>query len=368
MANVSIEQMVGGGRVGDVRILPQPVLGCPTAVFHAADPLPYVYHMFMGSWKISQPSSNGLKVFIRKLSSTLHRPQQIKENEPSAAAGATAGTQAGAAAGAAGAAGGVAAAAKASLHPNKPPRRPILEEQIKQHITQQQKQHQHRKGLQAQQSRPQAHQQQGAGLTVAGAVQRVAAQQQQQPQAKQQQQEGTAAAAGNTLTARKLRASQAQLVRPVTVPVPNMVQGLLMEPEVPSRILSGMPTLSLLVIAAVLVTLYKRQRGACTGGLLAIARDSVRAVRSAVGLPPRSPLTRPHSRPHLSTGPNGNALLVCTAASPQPGTAAVGAAGGCSSKGSLPSVQEAVCYSSSQHAARGHGHKRSWGSAASFQL
>jgi hypothetical protein len=352
VANASIEQMVGGGRVGDVRILPQPVLGCPTAVFHAADPLPYVYHMFMGSWKISQPS--GLKVFLRKLSSTLHRPQQLKEHKPSAAAGAGAAVPARVA----------AAAVQASLHPSKPPRRPILEEQIMQHMSQQQKQ-QHRKGLQAQHLHPQPHQQQGARPTVAGAVQMTAAEQQPLQQAKQQQQAGAAAAA-NKLPARKLRASQAQLVRPV--PVPNMVQGLLMEPEVPSRILSGMPTLSLLVIAALLVTLYKRQRGACAGGLLATARDSVRAVRGAVGLPPRSSLTRPHSRSHLSTGPNGNALLVCTTVLPLPSAAAVGAAGGGVSKGGLPPVQEAVCYSSSQHAARGHGHKRSWGSTSSFQL
>jgi hypothetical protein len=373
VANISVEQMIGGGRVGDVRILPQPVFGCPTGVFHAADPLPYVYHMFMGSWKISQPS--GLSVFIRKLSSTLHRPQQLKESgsagaASAAAAAAGAGTATGAAAGqAAGtpagahaavlAAGSGAGAAEgqSAAQPHKHPRRPVLEEQILQHKAQQQQVHPHDQ----QQQQPQHHKQQDAS------------QQQAAPQHQVQQQAGLAraAAAAGQPVARKLRAAQPFLVRAPTLAVPNMVHGMLTEPEVPSRALGSMPTLSVLVVAVLLVTLYKRQRGgAGASGLWLTARDSIRAARSAVGLPPRSPLTRPHSRTLLTSGAGGNALLVCPMlSSPLPALAGAGAVGasGCS-KGSVVPVQEAVLHSSSQHAARGHGHKRSWGSAASFQL
>lgn len=377
VANVSVEQLVSGGRVGDVRILPQPVFGCPTAVFHAADPLPYVYHMFMGSWKIAQPS--GLKVFIRKLSSSLHRPQQLKEHSTDTAAAGTAaeatlvaGTGAAEVTGGAGAKAGAGGAAKqVLLNPNKHPRRPILEEQILQHMAQQHEQErkqlqQHRKQSQTpqqQQAQPQVEQDTAAASSARPSAAAAA-------QHQDQQQGSAAAAASSKLSTRKLRASQAQLVRAVTVPVPNTVQGLFREPEVPSRVVSGMPTLSLLVVAALLVTLYKRQRGTSCTGLWTTARDGIRAARSAVGLPPRSPLTRPHSRSHLTTGCNGNALLVCTTQSPQPSAAgaAGNAVGGSSSKGSLPLVHDAVCYSSSQHAARGHGHKRSWGSASSFQL
>jgi hypothetical protein len=36
----------------EVRILPQPVLGCTSSTFNPEhDPVPYVYHMFMGSWR-----------------------------------------------------------------------------------------------------------------------------------------------------------------------------------------------------------------------------------------------------------------------------------------------------------------------------
>lgn len=372
VANISVEQMIGGGRVGDVRILPQPVFGCPTGVFHAADPLPYVYHMFMGSWKISQPS--GLSVFIRKLSSTLHRPQQLKESPAAgaASAAAVAGTSAGAAAGpAAGTPVGASAAAlgaglgagaaagQSSAHPHKHPRRPVLEEQIMQHKAQQQN-HPHDQHPQQQ---PQHHKQQDES------------QQQAAPQHQVQQQAGLvrAAAAAGQPVARKLRAAQPFLVRAPTLAVPNMVHGMLTEPEVPSRALGSMPTLSVLVVAVLLVTLYKRQRGGVgVSGLWLTARDSMRAARSAVGLPPRSPLTRPHSRTLLTAGAGGNALLVCPMlSSPLPALAGAGAGAasalGCSKGGVLP-VQEAVLHSSSQHAARGHGHKRSWGSATSFQL
>jgi hypothetical protein len=379
VGNVSVEQLVGGGRVGDVRILPQPVFGCPTAVFDTADPLPYVYHMFMGSWKVSQPSGGGLKVFIRKLSSGLHRTQQLKEGGPAAAG---AGGNAGSAAGTAGAA--AAAGSRASSLPIKHPRRPILEEQIMQHESLQRQAKQQQLLLLQQQEAQQHKSKQAPPQPRSGDQPVVAATAPVVPQAaavEQQKQQGRpqdpAAAAASKLSTRKLRASQAQLVRPVTaVPVPNTVRGLLLEPELPSRVAGGMPMLSLLVVAALLVALYRRQQRSTAGvsaGLWATARNGIRAARSAVGLPPRSPLTRPHSRAHLSfTGPGGNALLVCTGQSPQSSAAGAGAGvagSGGGSKGGLPILQEAVCYSSSQHAARGgHGHKRSWGSASSFQL
>lgn len=376
VGNVSAEQLVGGGRVGDVRILPQPVFGCPTAVFNAADPLPFVYHMFVGSWKVSQPSPGGLKVFIRKLSSGLHLTPQLKEGRPAAAG------DSGSAAGVAGAA---AAGSRASLLPIKRPRRPVLEEQIMQHesqqrqakqqqmlLVQQQESQQHKSKQSAPQPRP-------VKQPVVAAAAPIVPQAVVEQQKEQGRPHNPAATEASKLSTRKLRASQAQLVRPVTaVPVPNTVLGLLLEPELPSRIAGGIPTLSLLVVAALLVALYRRQQRSTAGasaGLWVTARNGIRAARSAVGLPPRSPLARSHSRPHLSfTGPGGNALLVCTTGqSPQSSAAGAAAAGvtgtGCSSKGGLPPLQEAVCYSSSQHAVRGgHGHKRSWGSASSFQL
>lgn len=374
VGNVSVEQLVGGGRVGDVRILPQPAFGCPTAVFDTADPLPYVYHMFMGSWKVSQPSAGGLKVFIRKLSSSLHRTQQLKEGAPAAGAGGNAGSTAGAAAAAAG--------SRASSLPIKHPRRPILEEQIMQHESLQRQakqqqllllQQQEAQQLKSKQASPQPRSGDQPAAAAAPVNPQAAAAEQQKEQGRPQD---PAAAAASKLSTRKLRATQVQLVRPVTaVPVPNTVHGLLLEPELPSRIAGGIPMLSLLVVAALLVALYRRQQRSTAGvsaGLWATARNGIRAARSAVGLPPRSPLTRPHSRAHLSfTGPGGNALLVCTGQLPQSSAAGAGAGvagSGGSSKGSLSILQEAVCYSSSQHAARGgHGHKRSWGSA-SFQL
>lgn len=62
VANASINQLVGGGRVGDVHVLPQPVFGCSSADYNTANSMPYVYHMFTGSWKTEKDSGNGTKI------------------------------------------------------------------------------------------------------------------------------------------------------------------------------------------------------------------------------------------------------------------------------------------------------------------
>jgi hypothetical protein len=38
------EALAGGGRVGDVRVLPQTALGCPAAFANLKQPAAYVYH------------------------------------------------------------------------------------------------------------------------------------------------------------------------------------------------------------------------------------------------------------------------------------------------------------------------------------
>jgi hypothetical protein len=52
---VEPESMVGGGVVGDVRILPQSTFGCASSTVNLADPIAYVYHMFKGSWRLHEP-------------------------------------------------------------------------------------------------------------------------------------------------------------------------------------------------------------------------------------------------------------------------------------------------------------------------
>ena len=58
-----ITDLVGGGKIGDVRVLPQPNFGCPTSVFikGGREGMPYTYHMFKGSWK-TQPLYGGNRV------------------------------------------------------------------------------------------------------------------------------------------------------------------------------------------------------------------------------------------------------------------------------------------------------------------
>jgi hypothetical protein len=53
----NITDVVAGMKVGDVRILPQPAFGCASSTFNPEhDPVPYVYHMFKGSWRKAPPS------------------------------------------------------------------------------------------------------------------------------------------------------------------------------------------------------------------------------------------------------------------------------------------------------------------------
>jgi hypothetical protein len=52
---VAPEAVVGGARVGDLRLLPQSSFGCASSTVNLADPLAYVYHMFKGSWRLHEP-------------------------------------------------------------------------------------------------------------------------------------------------------------------------------------------------------------------------------------------------------------------------------------------------------------------------
>ncbi|KAI8473437.1 MAG: hypothetical protein J3K34DRAFT_499751 [Monoraphidium minutum] len=49
------EDVVGGGKVGDLRLLPQSTFGCASSTVNLADPVAYVYHMFKGSWRLREP-------------------------------------------------------------------------------------------------------------------------------------------------------------------------------------------------------------------------------------------------------------------------------------------------------------------------
>jgi hypothetical protein len=328
--------------------------------------MPYVYHMFMGSWKKTTPF--GLTVFIRKLSSTLHKQQQQQQQTPKqqqhehqsnrSAAGTVVG--------------GVAASngsSPASLHHNTNPRRPILDEQIAQHRLQQQQQQQQ---LLKQHGKLHSLQMPDSAQPLAAASSgSPAAAATVPPPPPQQQQAGFAAAGAaagpRTPSTRKLRSSQVLLVRGAAMSVPNM-QGLWLEPDVPSKNLGELHTVFLLVVAAVLFALCKRRGGGACTGLWAAAQDGMKRVRSSSGAPLRSTLTRPLSRTHLGMGSGGSALLINTSMPPTPAGAGAASSSSGSSDGSLSPVPEAVCYSSSQSLARGSGHKRSWGSGSNFQL
>ncbi|GBF96338.1 alpha-1,6-mannosyltransferase subunit [Raphidocelis subcapitata] len=52
---VTPEDLVGGGRVGDVRLLPQSVFGCASSTVNLSDPMAWAYHMFKGSWRLHEP-------------------------------------------------------------------------------------------------------------------------------------------------------------------------------------------------------------------------------------------------------------------------------------------------------------------------
>jgi hypothetical protein len=59
----NVTDVVAGVKVGDMRVLPQPVFGCPSSQFNPwFDPVPYVYHMFKGSWRKAPPSKLSLLV------------------------------------------------------------------------------------------------------------------------------------------------------------------------------------------------------------------------------------------------------------------------------------------------------------------
>lgn len=60
---------MSGALVRDVRVLPQTVLGCASSTWNPQDPVPYVYHMFKGSWRHEKPS--GLRLFLARLAPAL---------------------------------------------------------------------------------------------------------------------------------------------------------------------------------------------------------------------------------------------------------------------------------------------------------
>lgn len=64
-AGAAIEGTVAGALVGDVRVLPQTVFGCASAAWNPQDSIPYVYHMFKGSWRQERP--NILRVLLGTL-------------------------------------------------------------------------------------------------------------------------------------------------------------------------------------------------------------------------------------------------------------------------------------------------------------
>ena len=59
------ESLVGGGKVGDVRVLPQSSFGCASSTVNLGDPVAYAYHMFKGSWR--QHESDRLLAFVTHL-------------------------------------------------------------------------------------------------------------------------------------------------------------------------------------------------------------------------------------------------------------------------------------------------------------
>jgi hypothetical protein len=360
---VRVEELVAGGKVGDVRVLPQPVFGCASATWNPKeDVLPYVYHMFKGSWKSKQPSK--IVSFISTLYAKLHLQkkaalagQHAAERAAALAAAAAAASEAAAFARnqqvqPAAAAGAVqAAAAQQHAHP----RLPVLDEQILEHKRQQQLQQQ--KELQqkaaAGVSAGTMQQQQQQGIPAAG----VAA-------AGQQQQAGVAAPAASAADTRKLRSSQMMLVRGIQSPV-DAVGSPLIEPELPSSAISSVPALSVLVLVVLLCAVYKQQQGGVSS-LLSVwagrAAGSSKGLSSSMrssGSSSACLLSRPGSRVTLSAGGSPTSIA---------------AAGGCSmARPPLPDrqvsvgIEQEVCYASSQQNGHPHRHKRSWGSSSNFQ-
>jgi hypothetical protein len=378
--NVRVEDLVAGGKVGDVRVLPQPVFGCASATWNPQeDVLPYVYHMFKGSWKSKQPSK--IVSFISTLYAKLHRQKKAAlagERAAALAAAAAAASEAAAfarnqqvkpaaPAAAAGAVQAAAAASSSSLHHvpaaaqhHVHPRLPVLDEQILEHKRQQQLQQE--KELQ----------QKAAAAAASGSVGpgTGAMQQQRVPvtlaaAAAGQQQAGAAAPAVTAADTRKLRSSQMMLVRGIQSPS-DAGNSPLIEPELPSSAISSVPALSVLVLVLLLCAVYKQQQGSMS---LLLGAWAGRAAGSSKGLSSsmRSSssgcaclLSRPSSRLMLSAG--GSSANVAAAA------------GSCGmARPPLPDrqvsigIEPEVCYASSQQNGHPHRHKRSWGSSSNFQ-
>lgn len=77
----TLEDVVMGARVGDVRILPQTVFGCASSTYNLVDGVPYIYHMFKGSWRISSP--NKVFMFLHGLYSRMFGPSQEAASQSS---------------------------------------------------------------------------------------------------------------------------------------------------------------------------------------------------------------------------------------------------------------------------------------------
>eukprot|EP00878_Enallax_costatus_P003344 GHUV01003552.1.p1 GENE.GHUV01003552.1~~GHUV01003552.1.p1 ORF type:complete len:731 (+),score=251.47 GHUV01003552.1:314-2506(+) len=377
----SVEQLVAGAKVGDVRILPQPVFGCASATFNPEyDPYPYVYHMFKGSWRAKH--NNKVMSFISTLYQSMHHKQQHTEEEDKHDALEAAAVKAAAEAAefarnqqiqrlADTTSGDLAAAAAPAVQKppalrsvakqlstsaavNPHPRLPILDEQIlehkKQQLLKQQEELLQRSLAVVTAAAP------GASKRQRQAIRLDAGQRQQQLSA-----EGAGAAAAATVpVARKLRSSQLLLVRGIS---PATTTGVpIIEPELPSSALSSMPVLSVLVLVVVVCALYKQQQGSSLlAGLSGWAGKTVgtsRGLCSSVRVS-NSGFSRPGSRVNLA-GAGGNSAVLPTLA-----TASV--------RLPLPErpqscVQESaeVTYASNK-TNHPHRHKRSWGSSSNFQ-
>eukprot|EP00879_Flechtneria_rotunda_P001545 GHRR01001703.1.p1 GENE.GHRR01001703.1~~GHRR01001703.1.p1 ORF type:complete len:752 (+),score=308.39 GHRR01001703.1:312-2567(+) len=406
---ISIEQLVAGGLVGDVRVLPQPVLGCASATFNPADSLPYVYHMFKGSWRKKQPGK--FANFISKLYAALKHHKEQQPDSPAIAAMAAAFAAAEAAAAEAAEYANTvevpappATVRKPTVTPNwqlsstaaagKHPRLPILDEQILEHKRWRQLQQQ-RDGKQqptaplaavAAHAQNQLQQPSPVRLENAAAAKGAAAAgQQPQPQQLGLSQGGAAASGAATAAVatgvsssdtRKLRSSQLLLVKGVptagggaAVPAAAAAHAAgLGEPELPSRALSSMPVLlSVLVLLVIVCVAVKNQSSAIfssskgsllpllvTGKSGAVKRlcSGLRASSSSGGL------SRPSSRLSLA------AAAVGAGGSPT----AAGVAAADSAGAPVPLLpQDEVCYVSGKQHGNPHRHKRSWGSSSNFQ-
>ncbi|KAF6260812.1 hypothetical protein COO60DRAFT_1637322 [Scenedesmus sp. NREL 46B-D3] len=378
---VRVEDLVAGGKVGDVRVLPQPVFGCASATWNPTeDVLPYVYHMFKGSWKSKQPSK--IVSFVSTLYAKLHHQKKSAlagERAAALAAAAAAASEAAAfarnqqvqpaaAAGIMQAAAAASGAATGAQH-HAQPRLPVLDEQILEHKREQQ--------LQQEQE---LQQKAAAAAAPAGANAEVGTGSEQQLQQRSlatpvaaaavaaagQQQAGVAVSVASAADTRKLRSSHMMLVRGIQPPS-DAVGSPLVEPELPSSAISSVPALSVLVLVVLVCAVYKQQQSGASlllgvwagraAGSSKVPSSSMRASSSGCACL----LSRPGSRSMLSAG--GSSANVAAAA------------GSCSmARPPLPDrqvsigiVEQEVCYASSQQNGHPHRHKRSWGSSSNFQ-